>query len=565
MQNGRIQKPKPKKNGLTPTYRIDGRTFACEGCKNGHRVSKCTHAGQRPVHMTNDPGRPSADQKRHCDCPKTCTCQKKNCKCPRNCTCVQTMYMLVYVPVDQQKQEGEWKVDKTVLTDLKGKVLTAEEVETRRLEKLRQQGRPSRASTLGAVDDMPVSQGYTTRFETPVSIKTETSTATSASTPKSSCCHRKNIHVEQPVPRVDYDTTVPVRTRRALGSCNCGENCPCEFCLDHPNNKTSQDIAQQRARQYFGNIPKLEEGAFDESCPNPPAQKGLSCMGTKPRFAFHTNPDPSDAEYQAIFGPDATTADGYFLAYDVGSYSADSGAPLGSSSSTISNFHPGFSSHAASSQFSPFGETNAESTPRPHPSKDYRIAPRFLPPQIGSQTESSTLLSLGNEMVQPDHHMLNQSTIPGLYGISSDWADVGARQHTPQQWLPANSDFESSSSDTRSVAPDSNTGSACFYSMPPGTVNHFNSMSTTMNHLLKPPTIGRGEGSDVQAQYQYQRPGPESAYKMYHTSPTIAAPDKYTPDLFNLPLLDDDLFMDMSVSDHGYIPPDTTISQAYPT
>src|SRR5271154_2780670 len=143
IQDGRVEKSRARKGeSKLPNYSIAGRTFACQSCKKGHRVSKCTHALERPVHMTNDPGRPSADQKRHCDCPKQCSCTKKNCKCARNCMCTQVMYILVHVPFENQAENtetsGEWRIDKEVITDLKGNRLSEEEIQERARLKLMQ-------------------------------------------------------------------------------------------------------------------------------------------------------------------------------------------------------------------------------------------------------------------------------------------------------------------------------------------------------------------------------------------------------------------------------------------
>ena len=563
VQDGRIQKPKTKKkDGLIPNYRIDGRTFACEGCKNGHRVSKCTHAAQRPVLMTNDPGRPSADQKRHCDCPKKCSCTKKNCKCDRNCNCIQTMYMLVYIPVeeredDKELEKGQWKIDYEVITDLKGKALSEEEIEIRRQEKSRQQqGRTSRASTLGAVNDRPPSQGSTTNCATPVSIKTEPPATIAASTPKSSCCHRKNILDQLPTPEVKNENVAPERAKRPL--CSCGPDCKCQFCLEHPNNEASQRIAHQRATEYFGSVPRLQGNALDQKCLTLPGEKGFSCMGTKPQFAFHTNPHPSEADFQTMFGQDATTSRGYCLSYEVGGYSSGLAAPVGScSSSSMLNSQLDSSSHTGSSQFLPFLDTNL----------DFGVAPGFTPQQIASQPEFSPSLNLGSATLQPDHYV-GQATIAGVYGMDDDgdWAAFGASQPMPQLWRSASSDFEPTYN-TSIVAHDLLKIDAALSPPPalPGLVSHFNELSAAINHPSKPQTIRRGPGPHFQAQNQYHLLRPNHTYNANQTPPATAALSTYTPDLFDLPALGDDFLTDMPASNHAYSSPDIGLAQTNPT
>jgi hypothetical protein len=294
IQNGRIEKAKTKKESKVPTYRIGGRTFACEACKKGHRVSKCTHASERPVSMTHDPGRPSGDQKRHCDCPKQCSCTKKNCKCDRNCSCTQKMYMLVYVPMKdgdtgERDKEGEWKIDQEVITDLQGKKLTDDEIKVR--NKLKQLQQSAKSGAL-----------------LPENSKPSPTILTDDSAPKSCCQHKKNIEEQkQPIPVPEEASNGQRRPQ-----CNCGTGCTCAFCLDHPNNQTSHLLAQQQAA-YFSNQaygqPQMESSWA-------PLQVGGSCMGTNPRFAISNTPNPSHSQFQTLF-PAAGPAGqgGYFISY----------------------------------------------------------------------------------------------------------------------------------------------------------------------------------------------------------------------------------------------------------
>jgi hypothetical protein len=289
VQNGRVEKSKAKKESKQPTYRIGGRTFACEACKKGHRVSKCTHASERPVSMTNDPGRPSGDQKRHCDCPKQCACTKKNCKCDRNCSCTQSMYMLVYVPMKdgEKAKEGEWQIGQEVITDLQGKQLTDEEIRIR--NELKQMQQMAKSGV-------------------PASATLKASPTASEAAPKSCCQHKKNIEEEtQPI----LSPEEPVAGQRRP-QCNCGTGCTCAFCLDHPNNQTSHLLAQQQAA-YFSSQTYGQQQMYPSW---EPPQMGGSCMGTNPRFAVSNIPNPSQSQFQTLFpavGPAGQA--GYFISY----------------------------------------------------------------------------------------------------------------------------------------------------------------------------------------------------------------------------------------------------------
>ena len=295
VQNGRIEKPKAKKESKQPTYRIGGRTFACEACKKGHRVSKCTHASERPVSMTNDPGRPSGDQKRHCDCPKQCACTKKNCKCDRNCSCTQTMYMLVYVPMKDGKtaKEGEWQIGQEVITDLQGKKLTDEEIRIRNELKQMQQTAKAGVPSTGTLKASPAASDFT---------------------PQSCCQHKKNIEEQkQPIPSPEEATPGQRRPQ-----CNCGSGCTCAFCLDHPNNQTSHSLAQMQAA-YFSSQSYAQQQMYPSW---EPPQIGGSCMGTNPRFAVSNIPNPSQSQFQSLFpavGP--ASQGGYYISYPFTRYS----------------------------------------------------------------------------------------------------------------------------------------------------------------------------------------------------------------------------------------------------
>ena len=307
---GRIEKSRVKKSDTkSANYSIAGRTYACDSCKRGHRVSKCTHALQRPVHMTNDPGRPSADQKRHCDCPKQCSCTKKNCKCDRTCLCTQLMYMLVYVPFTKGEEEeenevGEWRIDREVITDLKGNQLSLGEIRSREQKKQRQPGDVR----------SKVAQRRSIPFDEPFS-QTKTN-PTSASTLGSCCSHKKAIETNVlPKPPI----IEPHLSGAARRLCDCGSTCACAFCLDHPNNSISQDIARQKAKAYFAKEPS-ETSVKIEDFPNHSIPAKGSCMGTNPQFAMLKHSNPTSMELSNAFGTDSTSRNGYFLSYPLTMY-----------------------------------------------------------------------------------------------------------------------------------------------------------------------------------------------------------------------------------------------------
>jgi hypothetical protein len=520
--------------------------------------------------MTNDPGRPSADQKRHCDCPRSCTCTKKNCKCDRQCTCMQTMYMLVYVPVgekesDEEKQKGEWKIDREVITDLKGNKLSPEEIELRRQGKSRQQGRPSRAGTLGAVNGRLSSQGSATRVATPVSIKTDESAAVSASTPKSGCCHRKNIQDDRPITEVKNENPPPAQARRPRGTCNCGDNCACAMCLDHPNNPTSHSIIQ-RAAQFGGNVSSMRVNALDQGVHTPLEEKNLSCMGTNPQFAWHTHPDPSVADLQTIFGTDNATTHGYYLAYPVSGHSFTPAAHEASCcTSMMPSNHPELSSHQASSQFLPFVGPNSEllSPPHPHSNQDFAI-PQGFPEHITSPTDFPPLLNLGGETFQPEPYV-GQATVAGVYGMGNEWANFYASQRMPPLCSSTSSDLESFCNNS-SVLPDFQTNAASLSNMaPPGTVKHLNATTVTPSLPSRLQTVGRSELPGYEAQYHQQPLGQDRSFKIGYNSPAIAPASTYTPELFDALPIGDDYFINMAASDHEYHSPDVGVAQTYPT
>jgi hypothetical protein len=482
------------------------------------------------------------------------------------------MYMLVYVPMgerenNQEKPKGEWKIDHEIITDLKGKPLTEEEIENRRREKSRQQqGRTRRAGTLGAVNDGPPSQSSTNTTATPVSMKTEIATTVAASTSKSGCCHSKNIQEQPRIPEVKKENPTLARTKSPLGDCNCGDECACAMCLDHPNNKTSQRIIQQQAAQLWRNPSILHENILDQKSLIPPEEKSLSCMGTRPQFAFHTNPHPSEADFQIMFGQDATTNRGYCLCYPVNGYPSAPAAPgENCCSSTISANHPDSSSHEGSSQLLPFVDPNVHflSTPHPLANQDLTMATMSVPEQSTQQTDFSNSFNFGNGIFQPEHYV-GQATVAGVYGMGDDWASFCTSQPMTQRWSSADSDLESPCN-TSSVIPNFENIAASFPSIvPPGILNHLNTNPAILSISPKIQTVDHGVLPECRAQYPYHPVEQDHSLKQGYTLPAIAPLSTHTIGAFtDLPLGDDFLLRALS-SNQANNSPDFGVAQTYP-
>ena len=427
------EKPKSKKGTTKPNYSINGRTYACESCKIGHRVSKCTHARNRPVLMTNDPGRPSADQKRHCDCPRQCSCSAK-CKCDRNCSCTQVRYMLVYVPFsnqygEEEEERGEWKVDREIITDMKGNTLSQEEVQRRAKQRESQGGsRNTRSNILGlGQSSSPASR----REHTSTSSAQSDLNGVSAAAPTESCCsHRKNM---QPMATAQMESkkekeSSPASTRP---KCNCGEGCICAFCLEHPNNKESHRMIQQQAAQFAQNT--------STSHPQTTSMKSEngyeSCMGTSPQFALHTGPDPSMNDLQNMFGDRA--GQGYLIRYPVRPYSPVPNTDEGEARSNGPPLPQPARRDQPTQQSEPplpkvANNLNALSSPTAATFGDY-----LGPDALFSMPMSSNQEYLTSNMNSPNAFTdtyVGQGTIAGVFDTGGDWSMHGGMsgvQQTP--------------------------------------------------------------------------------------------------------------------------------------
>lgn len=289
---------------------IDGITYTCAACRAGHRVGVCKHAKERPMRATHPPGRPAsgATKKIVCDCPKNCSCARKGCRCPRNCSCTQDMYLLVYVPGAQEPDDsqtdedsGSWKLGKQVTTDLKGNLLTAEEVEKRQQQKLAQRAEKESTKTFPVTPAVPEAQILLQSS----TLKAEPKHCCKASQPPEAL-PQNTAPLSQPViapPR-------PVSTQ----GCLCGTNCSCAFCPAHPNNHTSQNLARKQALLFSQQQQQQSDSEqYMHMLQNFRTPQINSCMGQQPMFAMsHLPMKPTPASFQQAF---PLAAPGYMLAY----------------------------------------------------------------------------------------------------------------------------------------------------------------------------------------------------------------------------------------------------------
>lgn len=299
--------------------KVDGETYACGPCRNGHRVNSCQHAKERPMKATNPPGRPAAGltKKIECDCPKSCGCATgdKSCKCPNpDCSCTDTMWMLVFVPFNQDPaspggvdpHDGIWKKDYQVKTDLKGNRLTDQEVQEREERKRRQleqaaKEHHSRNNSLASVPGnlfppMPAASG-------------------------GCCSHQEAVAKEQRGEAMFEQGRMPAHPvaanngimhhPAATHGCNCGAACACAFCPQHPNNQTSRQYVHEQAAFIHGQQRALNT-QFTQF--NSGTLQDMSCMGGAPQFAFSTRPRAYDfGNFETAFPASANR--GFVMAY----------------------------------------------------------------------------------------------------------------------------------------------------------------------------------------------------------------------------------------------------------
>jgi hypothetical protein len=321
VEDGKIKKIKASIKSEKPAVQqINGKTYACESCKRGHRVHKCDHGKTRPISETNQPGRPSAGQKRGCQCPRNCACTTKTCKCERDCSCTQEMFLIVRLdnpttivreatstpkPV-WEDANGNTLTLKKVWADANGKEIGAEEYEER---KRRLQERQEATSIAPASS----------------CCSSKTPQSEPDSPPQGGCRHRQNVAAIQPHPGPQLQVPVPQHPQRAkqslepwMATCTCGTGCSCLYCPDHPNNATSINHTQQQIKNfaqqaYTGSHVLTPVPSIDQS-------SSRSCMGGQPSFFLSSTPQVSQNQLQQFFS-DTLNPNAIYLAYPIQQHS----------------------------------------------------------------------------------------------------------------------------------------------------------------------------------------------------------------------------------------------------
>ena len=238
IEDGKVKKLKAtNKNELPAIQHINGKTYACESCKRGHRVHKCGHGKTRPISETKQPGRPSAGKRRGCHCPRNCQCTTKTCKCERDCACTQEAFLIVRLENPTITGREATSTPKPVWEDAEGNQLTLKKVwadaNGKEIDDEEYQARQRRLKEREeAIKDVPVSSccGSTKLEEEPDS-------------PKRGCRHRQNVAAIQPHPgRLSTDLTksqssLEPTTEPWMSTCSCGSGCSCLYCPDHPKQR----------------------------------------------------------------------------------------------------------------------------------------------------------------------------------------------------------------------------------------------------------------------------------------------------------------------------------------
>jgi hypothetical protein len=296
-------KKNSKKTDQTPKQYFAGQTYACQACKNGHRVRTCNHGRTKPIAPTNQPGRPSSGSKRKCSCPKNCDC-KYNCKCDKNCLCMQKMYLIVLVSQPDAKdtprsnspmppvwdtEDGQKETLKPVWTDISGQMLSPAEVDRRKREtEEREQGRsiPGGCCSSKNTQDAPTTA------------------------PTTGCRHREAIKQEQSTPIPDPALLNPATASR----CTCGTSCQCKLCPEHPNNAATKQYTAQTLDFMTSQNSYMPANSMMMGSMYTPDVPQESCMGGQPRF-YLTRQQPTQQDFHTFF-PGATNGD-YVMSYPI--------------------------------------------------------------------------------------------------------------------------------------------------------------------------------------------------------------------------------------------------------
>ena len=299
------------KHSSTPIQFWDGRTYACNACKRGHRVKQCDHGKDgKLISATNQPGRPSSGSDRKCTCPKSCKCAG-NCKCVKDgCMCVQQMFLIVALKsrpkpvwVNRELEEvprwtDEDGVEKTlnpVYTDMNGNVLSPEEAKEREEERERRRNEDSQPLKTSCCASKQSKQDTHDQEPSPIP-------------PTTGCRHKEQLSAP-PAPIITPNPQ-PLQSSR----CTCGVKCQCTLCPEHPNNTATQQYNAQQLHFMAHNadrtyLPTQSTTSGQMFRPEVPQQ---SCLGGEASY-FLTREQPTAQDFQRLF-PDYAPGD-FVLTY----------------------------------------------------------------------------------------------------------------------------------------------------------------------------------------------------------------------------------------------------------
>ncbi|KAL2410868.1 hypothetical protein ABEF91_000303 [Exophiala dermatitidis] len=326
VEDGKIRKIRSAtRSDSTAIQHFNGKTYACESCKRGHRVQKCDHGRTRPISETNQPGRPSGGQKRGCRCPRNCACTTKTCKCERDCACTQEMYLIVRVDGPQTIKREATSTPRPVWEDDKGNTLTLKrvwadangrQIDDEEYQKRRQRMK-EREEGISKTPEVSKSSCCSSK-----KAKEEEQPADGTSkTTSGGCRHRENVAVSQPSIERQPSALTPQSNSMSndswVAACSCGSGCSCLYCPDHPNNATSIKHTQQQvknlAEQAFVGDGLMPASFVPESTPQ-------SCMGGRPTFFLSKTPGMSQQQLAQFFSENSEPG-AIYLTYPIQQHS----------------------------------------------------------------------------------------------------------------------------------------------------------------------------------------------------------------------------------------------------
>lgn len=238
---------------------INGKTYACQACKTGHRVATCTHFKTKPLTPTNPPGRPASGVEKRKKCRCACACSAKGCKCGKNCHCTLQMWVVVQIP-----DTDKYKLDREVITDLKGLPLDDEEVQRRK----RMAEAASRPTSKLGTPSLDRSRANSLTITSPSQAKPVAS---------GGCCK----HKEKVAKQKETVAAAATATEKSAKQCNCGVDCTCGFCPEHPNNAYTTNLLRQQVRY----LEPYDKDHLQTPLPFGPSMSlDMSCMGGLPQL-----------------------------------------------------------------------------------------------------------------------------------------------------------------------------------------------------------------------------------------------------------------------------------------